>query len=468
MTSSLSLSGANLSALELFTEGAGSTRIYRGLSEAGAPVCIKVIPRKNNAKQLDTQRRYFLEEKALVKQVAHPNLRLPTLAIELDSVRELGALTPNGAFIFVYPWIERSLREHMDNGCLAPSAVLELGAALASGLDALHGCKPPYLHRDVKPENVLVPEAGYSQAVLSDFGILRRSGDENTTALFRGTQRYMPPEQFKGIEAQGVELDVYSLALVLWEALTGEVPLFDPQLDAFDLLQLRSDPPELPALRVDGRDCEFMADVFESALAPDPAERPGSAGELIVLLREAASRDGLHALTDDGSGFSLPDRWESEDNRASGGAFWVEASSEEESELRRLTPGIEWKYSRKRSAWYTMDKSTALRTPDISLRLSAPTRPPATRKIPDGAVPFLKPVRPNDKLARIVGPSPLPRTELTTRLWAYIKRKGLQDKKNRRMINADDALRDVFGGRSQVSMFDMTKLVSRNLIYDDE
>jgi chromatin remodeling complex protein RSC6 len=77
---------------------------------------------------------------------------------------------------------------------------------------------------------------------------------------------------------------------------------------------------------------------------------------------------------------------------------------------------------------------------------------------------FMKPVTPNAKLAAVVGSNPLPRTELTKKLWAYIKKNGLQDKKNKRMINADDALKAVFGGKSQVSMFDMTKLVSKNLV----
>ncbi len=76
---------------------------------------------------------------------------------------------------------------------------------------------------------------------------------------------------------------------------------------------------------------------------------------------------------------------------------------------------------------------------------------------------FMKPVTPNAKLAVVVGEKPLPRTELTKKLWAYIKKNGLQDKKNNRMINADDALKAVFGGKAQVSMFDMTKLVSKNL-----
>ena len=85
----------------------------------------------------------------------------------------------------------------------------------------------------------------------------------------------------------------------------------------------------------------------------------------------------------------------------------------------------------------------------------------AKKRTPNAA--FMKPMMPSPQLATVVGSSPMPRTEVTKKLWAYIKRKGLQDSKNRRMINADDNLRAVFGGKSQVSMFDMTKLVSRHV-----
>ena len=76
---------------------------------------------------------------------------------------------------------------------------------------------------------------------------------------------------------------------------------------------------------------------------------------------------------------------------------------------------------------------------------------------------FMKPMTPSGQLAAVVGSKPMPRTEVTKKLWAYIKRNGLQDKKNKRMINADDDLKAVFGGRSTVNMFEMTKLVSKHL-----
>ena len=72
----------------------------------------------------------------------------------------------------------------------------------------------------------------------------------------------------------------------------------------------------------------------------------------------------------------------------------------------------------------------------------------------------MKPVTPDAALGAVVGSSPLPRTELTKKLWAYIKKNGLQDKKVRTQINADDKLKVVFGGKGKVSMFEMTKLVS--------
>jgi chromatin remodeling complex protein RSC6 len=84
-----------------------------------------------------------------------------------------------------------------------------------------------------------------------------------------------------------------------------------------------------------------------------------------------------------------------------------------------------------------------------------------TKRKPNAA--FMKPVTPSPTLAEVVGAKPIPRTEVTKKLWAYIKKNGLQDKKNKRMINADDKLKAVFGGKSSVNMFAMTKLVSKHL-----
>jgi upstream activation factor subunit UAF30 len=76
---------------------------------------------------------------------------------------------------------------------------------------------------------------------------------------------------------------------------------------------------------------------------------------------------------------------------------------------------------------------------------------------------FMKALSPSPALAAVVGSSPLPRTEVVKKIWVYIKANGLQDSANKRMINADDKLKAVFGGKSQVSMFDMAKHLANHL-----
>jgi chromatin remodeling complex protein RSC6 len=76
---------------------------------------------------------------------------------------------------------------------------------------------------------------------------------------------------------------------------------------------------------------------------------------------------------------------------------------------------------------------------------------------------FMAPVTPSATLSAVVGAKPIPRTEVTKRLWAYIKKNKLQDQKNRRMIKADATLKSVFGGKATVNMFEMTKLVNKHL-----
>ena len=93
-------------------------------------------------------------------------------------------------------------------------------------------------------------------------------------------------------------------------------------------------------------------------------------------------------------------------------------------------------------------------------KAAAPKKAKTARK-PTAA--FMKELTPSAALAAVVGASPLPRTEVVKKLWAYIKKNGLQDAKNRRNINADAKLKEVFGGKTTVSMFDMTKLVSKHL-----
>lgn len=112
------------------------------------------------------------------------------------------------------------------------------------------------------------------------------------------------------------------------------------------------------------------------------------------------------------------------------------------------------KSAKKSGAKKTAKKSAARKPAKKAAKKSSKKRTPNAA--------FMKPMQPSAQLSTVVGSSAIPRTEVTKKLWAYIKRKGLQDSKNRRMINADDNLRPIFGTK-QVSMFEMTRLVNKHL-----
>ena len=91
----------------------------------------------------------------------------------------------------------------------------------------------------------------------------------------------------------------------------------------------------------------------------------------------------------------------------------------------------------------------------------AAAKKPAAKRKPNAA--FMKAMTPSSTLGAVIGSTPLPRTEVTKKIWEYIKKNKLQDAVNKRMINADEKLKSVFGGKGKVSMFEMTKLVSNHL-----
>jgi chromatin remodeling complex protein RSC6 len=96
-----------------------------------------------------------------------------------------------------------------------------------------------------------------------------------------------------------------------------------------------------------------------------------------------------------------------------------------------------------------------------SKKPAAKKKKAAAKRKPNAA--FMKPMQPSAALGAVIGNGMMPRTEVTKKIWGYIKKHGLQDSKNRRNINADEKLKDVFGGKKQVSMFEMTKLVNKHL-----
>jgi len=103
-------------------------------------------------------------------------------------------------------------------------------------------------------------------------------------------------------------------------------------------------------------------------------------------------------------------------------------------------------------------KKSAAKKPAVK---KAAAKKPASKRKPNAA--FMKAMTPSATLAAVIGSTPMPRTEVTKKIWDYIKKNKLQDSINRRLINADERLRAVFGGKGKVSMFEMTKLVSNHL-----
>jgi len=116
----------------------------------------------------------------------------------------------------------------------------------------------------------------------------------------------------------------------------------------------------------------------------------------------------------------------------------------------------------KKAAKKAVKKSAKKKTVKKAAKKKAPKKKKtASKRKPSAA--FMKPMKVSSALAAVIGAGPYPRTEVTKRLWAYIKKHKLQDSKNKRDINADANLKAVFGGRGKVNMFEMTKLVSKHL-----
>ena len=105
-------------------------------------------------------------------------------------------------------------------------------------------------------------------------------------------------------------------------------------------------------------------------------------------------------------------------------------------------------------------KKPAVAKPAVTAKPQA-VKKPAAKRAPNAA--FMKPLQPSPTLAAVVGSDALPRTEVVKKIWEYIKKHKLQDAANKRMINADDKLKPLFGGKAQASMFELTKFVSAHL-----
>lgn len=223
----------------------------------------------------------FLREIRVISTLDHPNI-LPLL----DSGEA------DGLPFYVAPFVPgRSLRDRLDSeGQLPLEEVVELAADIAGALDYAHG--RGVIHRDVKPDNILLEE---DRALVADFGIVRafehvEGGRLTTTGVALGSPMYMSPEQTTGTDAVGTRSDVYGLACLLYEALVGEPPFSGPTAQVVFAKKLSVTPSPPSKLRT-GLPPALDA-VLARGLAPVPADRYETPGELASALRTAArSRD---------------------------------------------------------------------------------------------------------------------------------------------------------------------------------
>ena len=117
----------------------------------------------------------------------------------------------------------------------------------------------------------------------------------------------------------------------------------------------------------------------------------------------------------------------------------------------------------KKSAKKTAKKSASKAAPKKAVKKAAKKAAPKKKSARKPNAAFMAPLNPSPVLAEVVGAKPLPRTEIVKKIWDYIKKNNLQDKKNRRMINADAKLKEVFGGKVQISMFELAKIVNNHV-----
>lgn len=205
--------------------GSQGTRVFLARHERFGRCVLKVIPRPVVSREQDRVRRYFEDEARCGRELHGPHIRAMHEAGAVDSLPEL--LHQEGAYYLVLEYLSHSLEDVLEEGALAPVGVRDLIGAIAAGLHVAHTSSPPIVHRDLKPGNVLLDgPSALAAAKVADFGIARQEGGDRVTSTAQsvGTHRYMPPEQFADSSRVGTGADVYALALLAWECLTGEVP----------------------------------------------------------------------------------------------------------------------------------------------------------------------------------------------------------------------------------------------------
>src|SRR4051812_41454516 len=276
------------------------TEGWEALSSSGEQVALKLIAKELDPEEQNYRRERFRAELEVGQTLSHENVRR---LVDFGSDENATAVHPQGVDFLAFEWVDgvslqALLSSHRANNQqgLEPRAWRDLARAIANGLAALHRATPPWVHRDVKPANILIPSGAVHAARLADMGIAWRVGSPRITRLAglpdSGTDQYMAPEQFAGSDIFPAT-DQYALGLVLWECATGEVPYAKPGWHRSDIAGARRAGLPLPNLQVGGLRAVEVQAVLQRALHPVPGRRWPSIASFWQALHAAGIRDSL-------------------------------------------------------------------------------------------------------------------------------------------------------------------------------
>lgn len=315
-------------------EGSAGNRVWRGSSALGEAVTVKIIPIPANDETRRKRLGYFKDEVECGERLRNWSKHIRRM-LDAGTVEQSTLSYRRGVWYIVFEFVEYgSLRRLLGERLLSWPELRELARAIGEGLTIAHNLTPRICHRDLKPENILLPGGSCDQAKVADFGIARALDGTRltTTGGFAGTARYAAPEQFSDSHAVDPRADLYSLALVLWEGITGKVP-YDRKYPA-EIMSARLKGEPLPALTAHSKSLHSLSRVLHAALEREPRNRPASVEEFVRGVDAAGASDGLwRQAIEKLSADMLPEYLKSKgikykDNRKMGGALWLIGGTE--------------------------------------------------------------------------------------------------------------------------------------------
>jgi serine/threonine protein kinase len=460
--------------LERISEG-GQGEVWLAADDHNAKLAVKMLPRPRGSAERESIRKRFQDEIEAGRALHSPHVCRLLDAGELEEVPELHR--PSGVFYSVMEYVEGgSLEEFIVAGTEFELDHLRVFVErAAAALQEAHSANPRIVHRDIKPANILLKDGLLTQPKLADFGLARAEGGTRLTATGDsvGTPYYMAPEQVVASSDVTPAADQYAFALLLCEMLTQEVP--GASSDFIAVYMQRNKGVDMPEILVEEEAAPNVRAVLQRAISPKPEDRFASMQAFAAAFDQAGIEDGWW----DANRESLSSVQLQElslfvfDQRPNSGKLWVGGLDVDSDLLKSLFSSAKWTleeevadlggasaYTPDREVEWVWNADATKKTPRaVKKKAKRAARP--RRRADEPA--FMEKLVPSAELARVIGSRPLDRTEVVKKLWAYIKKNGLQDAKNPRMIHADSLLLPVFGGKKTVSMFDMTKLVSKHL-----